>query len=327
MANKNVAIVSTLKDPGNSIFSFVEYHKKIGIDHIFLFFDSKEDKTIGMLEKIPDVTIFKTDNELVDKWKNSKIYRNNSHYMAYLQKEVMARQLLNVDVAIQACMDLNIRWLLHIDNDELFFTGNVSLEEHFASLEKQNISSMLYLNHEAVPEHNEIDDYFKEVTLFKRNQLLFDRSQLQRLRSSPKREHFLFYSNGKSAGRVSQTLQQTNVHRFDCHEAYNVTESPCILHYPVCGIVNFEKKYQMLGYFDDKWFGQVEIKKDNPFHLECRNVMNTKNPSLINDFYLSRIRVSPDLIDDLLLNKIYFREYLPQNILGKITNNFQHFKV
>ena len=315
MGNKNTAIVTTLKDPGVSIMSFINYHFSIGFDHIFLFFDSDHDSYIDEVEKIPNITVFKTDSTLLESWKGTKLFKQNPHYVNFLNSEVMARQLLNVDLAIQASLDMGISWLLHIDNDELFYPGKTTLEQHFNSLNAQKISSMLYLNHEAIPESIVIDDYFQEVTLFKRTPLLFNQAQLLKLKEVPKKEHFLFYSNGKSAGRVSDKLQQTNVHRFDCHENHNISDEPSILHYPVCGLDNFKKKYKILGFFDDKWFGVTEIKVDNPFHVECRDIMHTGNEFLIEDFYKKRVMVRPDVIAELLKEGIYFRETFAQNIL------------
>jgi len=113
------------------------------------------------------------------------------------------RQTLNVEIAIEFARRENIDWLLHIDCDELFYPSKGDAPAHFAAMSKRKLNNLIYPNYEGLPEAVEIDDYFKKVTLFKKNVHLFPKQKLnanhRRLirQISQLPEHlFLFYANG-----------------------------------------------------------------------------------------------------------------------------------
>ena len=62
------AIVTTLKQPGPSLASFLRYHLAIGFSRIFLFFDDPSDPYIEMARKFRHVRIIKNDAHLRRKW-------------------------------------------------------------------------------------------------------------------------------------------------------------------------------------------------------------------------------------------------------------------
>ena len=103
---------------------------------------------------------------------------------AHLKTEIMARQCLNAEIAAIRAAELRpepCQWLLHIDIDELFIlpgegTGApTTVADHFAAVPASE-NYVAYVNHEAVPEHSgPIDNYFTEVSLFKRNPNVFKR--------------------------------------------------------------------------------------------------------------------------------------------------------
>src|SRR5262249_35021006 len=135
--------------------------------------------------------------------------------------EVMARQMLNAQVALEMCLQLGLDWLLHIDADELFHSFTGPAPQHFRELARRGVSCATFFNHEAVPERAEVDDFFREVTLFKRNrntlqEPAFTSRQSRFLQTVPQlpRKFFLFYGNGKSAARVGGDVRVTSVHDF-----------------------------------------------------------------------------------------------------------------
>ncbi|MFS8776058.1 glycosyltransferase family 2 protein, partial [Synechococcus sp. W65.1] len=79
----------------------------------------------------------------------------------------------------------------------------------------------------------EVEDYFRDVTLFKKNPAALEPglcTELQRV--SGKSQYFLAYQNGKSAARIHPTLLPNSVHSFDIPECHTlVTSFPSILHY------------------------------------------------------------------------------------------------
>lgn len=83
-------------------------------------------------------------------------------------REVMARQLLNVTIAIDLARRDGIRWLLSIDVDELFFCdGHASVRTHFEALDSRGILHSSYLNQELVPQPQPAADPFAGPALFK----------------------------------------------------------------------------------------------------------------------------------------------------------------
>lgn len=312
------AIVTTLKNPGEPLNSFIKYHLAIGFDHIFLFFDDPFDNMIESVQNNPAITIVKNNVELRQRWSQTINFRSNLNNIKFIDTEVMARQILNVEVATQMALDLNIDWLLHVDHDELFTTNNISVAEHFSKLKDQGVTSIKYTNHESIPETINIQDPFKEVTLFKKNVKILKRDQGLFLKSLSPKEYFMFYSNGKSAGRVNKYLIPDSVHGFRNQDKYEIAFDASILHYPVCGIDRFVDKYKVLGQFDDKWFGVTEIKEHMPFHIECRDLIKWNNESLIRSFYEDRIMWRPEKVNVFTEKGVLFREYYPQNILNNL---------
>jgi hypothetical protein len=161
----HAAIVTTLRDAGAVIRSFVAYHRTIGFDHFFLFFDDPHDPALIWARAQSDVTAIAHDENLRRTWTSLKSYVQEGDYVS---REVMSRQVLNAEHAINLALGKGLRWLLHIDADELFYAPGGTTVEHFASLETKRIDTVTYLNYEAVPEREEIADFFCEVSVFKR---------------------------------------------------------------------------------------------------------------------------------------------------------------
>lgn len=365
-SDQTVAIVTTLRHPGPSLPSFITYHLAIGFDHLFLFFDDASDPAIDVARQYERVTVIPNDAKLRQRWLESQSYRNATLRM-FQWTEVMARQLLNVDVAIQIALERGISWLLHIDSDELFYSPEQTVSEHFASLTHRGIRRATYLNHEAVPESPWITDPFREVTLFKQNRMGSGGAASRKKRAEladrvpqlpPK--FFHFYSNGKSAARVRPGLTAPGVHgfrhveesrrvmttftrftrarlvvaashafpRFDAMlkerslgmaRAVIVT-SPAILHYACCGFENFWDKYRILGQFDDKWWGQDDIKTQiGTFHIEARDIVAKADRSAALEFYEKRmvIRDEPE-VANLISEGVFCRITEPSLLLEEI---------
>src|SRR4030095_16612518 len=146
------AIVTTLRNADSVIDSFINYHKLIGFDHIFLFFDDPEDPSMQKAAKYPDVTTIRNDDSLRRVWEQSRLYAEDMSLRRFISTEVMARQELNVEIAIRLSLERNIDWLLHIDIDELFYSKGQTVKEHFKSLSARRVQHISYVNYEAIPQ-------------------------------------------------------------------------------------------------------------------------------------------------------------------------------
>lgn len=280
------ALVTTLRNAQATLDYFVAYHLSAGFDHLFLFFDDPDDPGFEQYRYHPAITAVRHDALLRRQWLNTRAAFEN---YAFADREVMARQIMNAGLALQMALRKGIDWLLHIDADELFHTPTESVNEHFAGLSRQGIQVASYLNHEAIPERTSIQNFFIEVSLFKKNRGLFTHQQTDWFRSQFNTHipYFHFYSNGKAAAVVSQTTHPLGVHAFEAdREPVLLTNGPVILHFPCCGFEHFLAKYRTLGRFGDKWFNRGEaIDQVAPTHSWSRDVVQTQNEDRIRDFY------------------------------------------
>ncbi|MBC7475027.1 MAG: glycosyltransferase family 2 protein [Candidatus Sericytochromatia bacterium] len=310
--NEKIAIVCTLIDAENVIDSFIKYHTYIGFDHFFLFFDRPNDPSISKALKYHNVTIIQRNTDLEEKWKET----NNYHKFKYfINTEVMARQVLNASVATKMSLENNIDWLLHIDIDELFYSPNISLKKHLHQLKEKKVNCIRYLNYEAIPQKFDINDYFREVTTFKKHPNLVEKYKLVQ-----DKNYIISYVNGKSAIRIDhneygKNLEPIGVHSFQEHEYY-INDFPIILHYYSCGYDNLIKKYQTLGDFSDKWFDKKEIMTQIPFHINARDIIKKLDKSEIKKLYKSNIMLfENDVIEYLIKSELFCRIESPKQIL------------
>ena len=164
MARVRAAICTTLRNAGPVLDSFVAYHLAIGFERLYLFFDDPSDPDLPRASLHAAVTAIPNDARLREHWRSLPQYPEQS---AFIDSEVMARQVLNTEFAMELARPDGFNWLLHIDADELFYSPLQSAAEHFEQVERQQLETVVYLNYEAIPERDEIGDFFREVDLFK----------------------------------------------------------------------------------------------------------------------------------------------------------------
>ena len=322
------AIVATVRDAADVLDSFIDYHLAIGFAHIFLFFDDPADPFAARLDGRGTVTAIRCDGALRARWTGLSLYQK---YRSHLDTEVMARQLLNCELAIGLAARSGLDWLLHIDSDELFLCDGDNAPRHFQALDARGTDNAVYLNLEALPEAMEVGDYFREVTLFKVNVSLLDRrrydeQQLAVIRQKLADERFNFhlYGNGKGAARVDSRLVPESVHAFarsrpdgtldSRHEACGA--DPLILHYPNCGLTRFLTKYRTLGPFGDRWFGVNDVIA---FHRQARDVVASGDEARARQFYRDRVMLHSAEDADILANLDILRRLTrPAALLAQI---------
>jgi Glycosyl transferase family 2 len=277
-----VSIVTTVRDPGTPLLSFVRYHLALGVTHIYMFFDDPDDPWLELAERLPAVKAIAYDDALRD-WQRRSL-PSFERLETFLNCEVMARQILNADTAIQMAFADGAHWLLHLDIDELFYCQG-RIQQHFANMPEE-VAQVRYPNFEAFPEVTDIDDYFRTVTLFKKNPHFCESARIDRwLTLTGRQWYFVAYRNGKAAVRVMPGVSTSGVHVFDVHETSRQTVSianPYVLHYPNCGLDYFIRKYRLLGAFSDKAFEQFPRPS---CHLESRDVVLRGDMAEIRAFF------------------------------------------
>lgn len=290
-----IGLVTTLRDAGDTIGSFIAWHRALGFDRLFLFFDDPHDPDLPRVAALPGITAIPHDAMLTRAWKRLPEYTALAPFTA---REVMARQVLNVGVAMELAQQHDLTWLLHIDTDELFFSPNQPLDALFAT----RAETLHFPNFEAVPESAAITDAFRAVDLFKPppgfNAGLASAQGQALLAATPQLPPpfgFHFYTNGKSAVRLDAPgLRPTGVHTFARLDGPTRQESAAayVLHYACCGFEAFWRKYRTLGHFNDRWFGQTDIRTEiGTLHLEARDVVMNGDRQAALDFYRQRIAI------------------------------------
>ena len=322
-----MAIVTTLRDAGGTLDSFVAYHLHHGFAHLFLFFDDPLDPGLERFAQHPKVTAIPHDSHLRRLWAGLPEYRTGGEFM---DSEVMARQVFNAALAMDWARQKQCDWLLHIDADELFFTPRQSAMGHFSESHASAADTIRYQNFECVPERDDIADAFREVTLFNvpselETEPVGDdgRALLENTPQIPSKR-FHFYRNGKSAVRLSAPgLRPSGVHKFvnPNGETRAVrARGAFILHYACSGFEAFWQKYVTLGRFADQWLSTYDIRSAiGPLHLDARDVVATGDREAARVFYRERIAIEDiERVRQLILCGILTRIPEPGELLERI---------
>lgn len=315
--SSKVCIVSTVREPGITLESFIRYHLKIGISHLFIFFDLPDDPAIKIAQKFPNVSAIPCDERLRFQQKDNQLYENMSRHIT---NEVMARQILNAETAIKLALQMGMDWIIHIDADELFYTQE-SVSQHFDFI-PYNVGQVIYRNFEGVPESFEVKDYFKEVTLFKKHGHLLPYPLPDAYYKFFQRQcYFVGYGNGKAAARVLPGVLPSGVHEFRTVESRPETihspSCPVILHYINCGFGFYSRKYEQLGRFSDFWFGETKIPVT--FHTQSRDIFCSGGAEKLGDFYRQQLMFDNQEEIEYLLNQgILTRIFKPATLLSPV---------
>lgn len=310
-----IAITTTVRNAGPLLESFVHYHLAIGFDRIYLFFDDQNDLGIETVKGYQQVRSLPVDSLLRLRWEKMPCYSFAKHH---IDDEVMARQMLNADLALEMAREEQIEWLLHIDIDELFFVPKSTPKALFSKLRKERPDCVSFLNYEAIPHTPDVKNGFVESSFFRKNPNLLSVAQKDFLNdvgfSEEGHPYFWYYTNGKSAAFVTGHTRSNGVHLFlpdakkiECAEAI-------ILHYPICGFDQFWNKYKDLGSFADSWFGKHKIRM--PIHLKGRELISTNNRTVAQTYYNEMIHYFNDRKDSMLEQGVLAYYPMPAELLN-----------
>lgn len=322
-----LAIVTTLRDAAATLESFVAYHRAIGFTHFFLFFDDPADAMLDWARARPEITAIAHGEDLHGAWRGLTLW---NEVAAHVDREVMARQILNAEHALHLARAAGFDWLLHIDADELFYIPGGDAGGYFTQLTATRTEVATFANFEAVPETEETGDFFRTVTLFKMrlpDQPSSDARALIARAGQRVDTYFHFYGNGKSAVRLAAPgMLPDSVHSFVRRGPFAGMAylGPFILHYPCASFAAFWQKYVTLGRFSDKWWGTIDIANAvGSFHLEARDaVMDavaSDDAAPAHRFYRERMMISdPALIAEMMRLNLLQRIEEPRAILAKL---------
>ncbi len=263
-----IALVTTLIRAGAVLGSWVAHHRALGVERFYLFVDDPAELGSYQALQLGDVYFVVRDADLAARWQQLDSW---SFHQPYCERQAYSRQCLNVDLAMQLARADGLDWLLHLDIDELLHVPATGprLADYFAAHGHTDMVS--FANHEAVPEHWHIDDYFAEVTLFKRSFHCMDEVQRRIALSLFGARYFLAYSNGKAAVNLHGSARQSaGAHEFTPVTVRHDERALCVLHFAYCGFNWFYSKFAVLGDFDNQLLGLADIGKMFPLLDEGR---------------------------------------------------------
>jgi hypothetical protein len=259
-----VAICSTQLTTLEQTIAFINYHKKIGVNLIFIFYDNPYDDIISKVEGMEVVTAIPCDD---DYWLQHK-GRPNS---------IEKRQNINSDHAVRLCRELNIDWLLHIDVDEFFhYDLRGTISEYFAMLD-DNIVTVRFPVCESIPTKIEHFNFLNEINSFRCHPISYRNNVKMTTKQKLAIKYDLFimkikraimevtgleqyakygfmkaYIAGKSATRVNASITSMGLHsskiKYLPHQYGVVSKNSRILHFDA---FSFEAWFQ-------KWLKRLD---------------------------------------------------------------------
>lgn len=373
LSSPNLCIAMLIRDaPISSLHSFIRYHKLIGFAKIYFFFDDVnddyDDKDYRLMQAAASYTdmvkVVHCGSEWFKKLQHKVSQSTWNLHGDYLTTDLIARQVLALEQAIQMSCDDEMDWILHIDIDELIYwppqSGGVSrVTENIAtdwfSRISPHVDALRFFNSEAAPENCELTgeacDYFQEISLFKMNPSTIGSKFSFTLRKNwpPGRVYFTAYQNGKSAVRCQRDIIPKGSHGFVrksvagevdsmllsmdaqqiCEQAVNCPP-PQILHYPHASFALWKRKYNVLGVFPDVWCGQKKIPKES-FHLQSRDVFSrfcsSGDPSAASearDLFLKHVVFSDRCMNTQLLEQGLLVRYTDVAVLIRRMHEGSH---
>jgi len=310
-----LGIVSMMRDPGEVLKTFVQYHRNIGFTDFIILFDDPADPDIEMAASLEGVTVVPVDQKVREEW---LLLRHFNQCKGYVDNTVGARQLLNIEYGFNLALKMGLDWLLHIDIDELFYIKNGDGQSHIATLEQSGKHSGVYHNYEAVPQAFDIDNYFASVDTFKKPIPLLKYQKIKRQGIWPTgRRYFNFYNNGKAMTKVLPGIFPLGAHRW-IHEDGPLDKvvfyNPSILHFSVCGYQHFEQKYRHRGNFSDVRMYKDMRKNGATLDLDARDAYASGDVTLAKEIYRQRVMLeSPEaerLLEAGLLKRFNLTRFL-----------------
>lgn len=222
--NFKVAIAIMTMKPIN-FEVWLKYHiKYLKFDHIYI-----------RIEDTPEL------KSIIDKYPNNitaDFYSKQDNKNSYFNQ--MNRQDDHINKAIEDCKKRNIKYLLHIDDDELFFINKKYKRayEFFRTVDS-NFDQVHFNNFEAVFP-NEKDTCFS-TNKFKNCQ----------------KDSCLSYANGKSAGKISNNLKANGPHFFNGNSQYISLDEAMVLHFDSCTYSKWYHKFNNLKNITDEKFNKI----------------------------------------------------------------------
>ena len=243
-----IAVVLTVKNEERLLRNNLLYHKAIGADRIFVYFDNTTDHGKESISDLEFLTI------------NDSVSVKKYGHLDYLEKFTSqagehhtARQCLNTFDAQQLCKREGIDWLISLDADELICTNfkEPSQLKSFFKLVDKKVEVVNFKTLEALQQKESYNHVFMEETLFKKDRKQKKGKDFYKTLFNPftkRSEKFSWWYSqhlGKAAVRIGRGIIPHNVHRFKKSDGSkpNTLNAGNVLHYHAYDAEDFIKKF------------------------------------------------------------------------------------
>lgn len=273
IAAKGFAIVCMARNP-HQITHWLRHHIQLGASVIYLYFDDPDDGSIGVADNFaPMVSVYVLNPATLGTLQYSESETSGMD----LSQRNMYRQQLCVSHAISKARDAAIKFIVHIDSDELLFSpANLDVCDTFAKASKQ--SNLFHItNWELAIERHDYGNCFQEAKTF---------------RTAGK--NYVAYGNGKGAALITRETEPYGVHRFkdSSDESFSLDpEHLVVLHYVSCNYQEMLKKHDYFRSFKDDdclWAQAYRQNRDDLSKCQdaacrrqvCQEALDRRKPTL-----------------------------------------------
>lgn len=261
------ALVLTVKNEARLLRPNLLYHLGLGVDRIFVYLDHTTDngpKTIADLENV-----LVQDSVPAEKYRDRPFLEK---FWGNAAEHHTARQCLNTYDALQHCKQHGIAWLVSLDADELFITGNGGqqpLTDFFNAETTENFDIIRLPTLEVVNRKMAYQNVMAEETLFKKQKNFKSKfDQLYRKIYNPYTKtmvsvsYWLGHTMGKAAINVHSDIIPENVHRYRLLNGATprIRNAGNILHYHLYDFEDFLKKYDNFKHRPDTFLSGNKIE-------------------------------------------------------------------
>lgn len=306
-----IAMVITVKNEERILRDNLLYHKALGCEKIYVYFDNTSDNS---KESIKDLNFVEINNSVAkDKYEQLDFLFK---FTSQMELHHTARQCINTYDATCKCKNEKIDWLISLDADELI-APNISNVETFQSFFKKIPLSIDVVNFQVCEVLQRKETYanvFAEEVYFKTTYKF--KSRFERVLKNiynpflNKKVPFTYWYGqhlGKAAIRVNNNIIPHNVHRYKKIDGTPIAllNAGYLLHYHAYDIEDFIKKFKN---FKDHPTTFLSGNKVDNLKLLLRDVVNdtSATKTSLSNYFIDNLLFSEKEVARLLKNKKFY---------------------
>lgn len=326
-----IAIVLTVKNEERLLRNNLLYHKMIGVEKVYVYFDGTTDNGKVSIQDLDSVEI-----------KNSVATKDFKH-LPFLEKFTTqaaehhtGRQCLNTFDASQKAEKEGYNWLISLDADELLVTREnevPDLKSFFKKISPE-FNAVRFTVREVLQAKKYYQNVFAEETRFKtkRHFRKYYKNIFKKIYNpnSGKYDKYLYWYGhhaGKMAIRLNRGLIPLNVHRFtdQLGTKPKTDVKGMLLHYHSFDATDFVKKYENFNSHPNTYLSGRKVEKLKLLLIAVVNKSGMTSLEL-EDYFERNLMFKEKEILKLWRNRVWFFLKRETPVLTEITAVQKTFK-